>query len=75
MTSPHLAPARPKTPTRRPRPSPLPLTRGEVDVAASSPLTSPLRWGEQLELFDRFDDGLSWDEWFRSLPLNPWEER
>lgn len=20
---------------------------------------------------DRFDDGLSWDEWFRSLPLSP----
>jgi hypothetical protein len=30
---------------------------------------------EQLELFDRWDDGLSWDEWFRSLPRNPWGER
>jgi hypothetical protein len=26
---------------------------------------------EQLELFDLYDDGLSWDEWFRSLPLVP----
>lgn len=26
---------------------------------------------EQLALLDPFDDGLTWDEWFRALPLDP----
>jgi hypothetical protein len=30
---------------------------------------------EQLELFSRWDDGLSWDEWFRNLPLGPEGQR
>ena len=29
----------------------------------------------QLQLLDPYDDGRSWDDWFRSLPLNPWGER
>jgi hypothetical protein len=29
---------------------------------------------DQLELLEPFDDGLDFDEWMRSLPLNPAED-
>ena len=29
---------------------------------------------QQLSLDDEIQDDLSWDEWFRSLPLDPWDE-
>jgi hypothetical protein len=49
-----------------------------VAVSVTSPQLAPPRpdaadEDEQLELFDRYDDGLTFGEWMETLPLDPAE--
>jgi hypothetical protein len=49
-----------------------PLKRGAGGTTRPPvPERVPPACGDQLALLDPLDDGRSWDEWFRSLPLKP----
>lgn len=71
LPAPSRAPPRPSSPqdgdeTTSPVAPPLNEGRGRRNLHLA--LSSPLGRGDQLELFDRYDDGLTFGEWMKTLP-------